>query len=371
MDSSIESHDWVARRCRNTSNAERREVEIETERAQIEAPLSREAVRRLEAAARLLEPAIRATELAGVDAVPLQETLTEIVERHRGAASSPLPPAARRGKPSAQRQWSSDVPRPQYGLFVDESGGRRLTIGKDGAYFAVGGLLVSEWEYPDLEADWLEWKREWIGREDASMHSASLSRRSIRHYAIHGKPEEALASLESLMLRLPATLFIVALDKRAFGAVYQDIVTEEFLPDYHYALCVDLLLERVVHCLLARDDAHAQVVAESRNRLENAKVQLEYQRLQIEGTALHADTWFRYQLAPHIRFRDKTDNVAGLQIADILLRAVMEKLNDPDSSPLRWPIAERMFYRDVHSNAGDWGLTVFPDDPEGLARVLA
>ena len=332
--------------------------------------LSRDAIRRLEAAARLLEPAIRAADIAGIDTQQLNSTLAEIVERHRGALGSPLPPAPKRARPATQRQWTPEESRPQFGLFVDESGGRRLTIGKDGAYFAVGGLLVSEWEYPTLETAWLDWKREWIGREDASMHSASLGRRSIRHYAINGEPEAALESLEALMLELPATLFVVGLDKRAFGTVYQDVVTEEFLPDYHYALCVDLLLERVVHCLLARGDAHAQVIAESRNRLENAKVQLEYQRLQIEGTALHADTWFRYQLAPHIRFRDKNDNVAGLQITDVLLRAVMEKLNHPDSSPLRWRVAERMFYRDVLGHPADWGLTVFPDDPDGLARVL-
>jgi hypothetical protein len=269
-----------------------------------------------------------------------------------------------------QRHWAPDDPRPRYGLYVDESGGRRLTIGKDGAYFAVGGVLIADWEYPALEAAWLEWKREWIGREDASMHSASLKRRSIRHYAINGRPEDALASLETLMLSLPATLFVVALDKRAFGTVYQDAVVDEFLPDYHYALCVDLLLERVVQCLHSKDDAHAQLVAESRNRLENAKVQLEYQRLQIEGTALHADTWFRYQLAPHIRFRDKNDNVAGLQITDVLLRAVMEKLNDPMSSPLRWSVANRMFFRGPDDQVTNWGLTVFPDDPEGVARVL-
>jgi hypothetical protein len=343
---------------------------VEVESTNGSRPLSRLAIRRLEAAARLLEPAIRATELAGVDTEPLNATLTELVHRHRGASGSPLPPAPSRAKPAAQRQWTPDEARPQFGLFVDESGGRRLTIGKDGAYFAVGGLLVSEWEYPELDAAWTDWKREWIGREDATMHSASLGRRSIRHYAINGEPEAALASLEALMLELPATLFIVALDKRAFGSVFQDVVTQEFLPDYHYALCVDLLLERVVHCLLARGDAHAQVIAESRNRLENAKVQLEYQRLQIEGTALHADTWFRYQLGPHIRFRDKSDNVAGLQITDVLLRAVMEKLNHPDTSPLRWNVAERMFYRDILGHVADWGLTVFPDDPDGLARVL-
>jgi hypothetical protein len=318
-----------------------------------------------------LEPAIRAAEIAGVDIQPLTDTLAEIVERHRGAIGSPLPAAPSRAKPAAQRQWTPEDTRPQFGLFVDESGGRRLTIGKDGAYFAVGGLLVSEEDYPRLEDAWLEWKRDWIGREDATMHSASLGRRSIRHYAINGEPEAALESLEALMLTLPATLFVVALDKRAFGAVYQDVITEQFLPDYHYALCVDLLLERVVHCLLARGDAHAQVIAESRNRLENAKVQLEYQRLQIEGTALHADTWFRYQLAPHIRFRDKNDNVAGLQITDVLLRAVMEKLNHPESDPLRWSVAEHMFYRDVLGHIADWGLTVFPDDLSGLARVLA
>ncbi|MFN0074620.1 MAG: DUF3800 domain-containing protein [Chloroflexota bacterium] len=328
-------------------------------------------IRRLEAATRLLEPAIRAAEIAGVNTAPLLMTLQELVDRHQVAIGAPMAPSASRGRPATQRQWTPDDPRPQYGLFVDESGGQRLTIGKDGAYFAVGGLLVSQWEYPDLEDRWLQWKIRWIGRHDASMHSGSLRRRSIRHYAVNGEPDEALASLEELMLSIPATLFIVALDKRAFGTVYQDAVTDEFLPDYHYALCVDMLLERVVHCLLSRDDAHAQVIAESRNRLENAKVQLEYQRLQIEGTALHSDTWFRYQLAPHIRFRDKTDNVAGLQIIDILLRATMEKLNDPASHPLRWSVAERMFYRNEDGEAAGWGLTVFPEDPDGLARVLS
>jgi hypothetical protein len=360
----------VGQRSPGTSQVEQITELVEAEADAGSRTLSREAIRRLEAAARLLEPAIRAAEIAGVETQSLNATLAEIVERRRGAFGSPLPPAPRRAKPATQRKWTPEESRPQFGLFVDESGGRRLTIGKDGAYFAVGGLLVSEWEYPALETAWIDWKREWIGREDASMHSASLGRRSIRHYAINGEPEAALESLEALMLKLPATLFVVALDKRAFGTVYQDVVTEEFLPDYHYALCVDLLLERVVHCLLARGDAHAQVIAESRNRLENAKVQLEYQRLQIEGTALHADTWFRYQLAPHVRFRDKNDNVAGLQITDVLLRAVMEKLNHPDSSPLRWNVAERMFYRDVLGHIGDWGLTVFPDDPDELARVL-
>ena len=127
--------------------------------AVLSVPRDREAIRRLEAAIRLLEPALRATEIAGLETASLQSVLSDLVERHRAADGGPPAPGVRRGRPSVQRHWAPDDPRPRYGLYVDESGGRRLTIGKDGAYFAVGGVLIADWEYPALEAAWLEWKR--------------------------------------------------------------------------------------------------------------------------------------------------------------------------------------------------------------------
>ncbi|MBI4493548.1 MAG: DUF3800 domain-containing protein [Chloroflexi bacterium] len=335
----------------------------EPQRPLLEPPTSCAAAQRaqrLEAAALLLEQAIRAAKLADVDTLPLESVLQRLENQLADASARDGQRPAPRLRPKAQRDWRTEGPRPRHLLFIDESGGSRLDLSLDTPYFALGGVLMSESAYEDMKTRWNAWKVEWIGRDNASMHARSLTRRSIRHYATHGYPHEVLASLDALIDGFDFHLFVVAIDKAAFQRDYADGQTEAFLPGYHYQTCMDLLLERVVSCLLARDDAHAYVCAEARNRMQDAQVQMEYQRLQIEGTAFHAATWFRYQLGPHIAFQSKDDNIAGLQLVDVLLRAVVDKLTNPGTDPLRWAVAKKKLYAGEGQCILDWGLKVFP-----------
>lgn len=279
-----------------------------------------------------------------------------------------------RSRPKTQKNWDKEGPRKRWLLYMDESGGSRLNLTRDSRFFAVGGLLIPSQSYPDLDHRWSAWKREWIGREQATMHADRLQRRSIGYYA-KGKRgvsvDDILNRLDKTIDGFEATLFVAAIDKQAFQEQYHSGTVDPFLHGGHYEICLDLLLERIVYCLLERDDAHAHVFAESRNRAEDATLQLEYQRLQIEGTLFHASTWFRYQLGPHITFHGKTDNIAGLQLVDILLKAVTEKLVEPTNTPLRWPAASRRLYCGRAGRVLGWGLKLFPDNPTLLESVMS
>lgn len=301
-------------------------------------------VQRLDAAAHLVAPAIRAVELAGHDASPLHALLQTLQVELERAAYQGHGRIAPRKRPTSQKEWRKEGPRHRYRLFVDESGGSRINLTMGEPFFAVGGLLVHDEAYTELERRWGEWKLRWIGRAQATMHARYLRRRHVRYYVRQGDPEEALEALHQILRTADVTLFVIAVRKDDFQARYADGPVDAFLPDHHYGLCLTFLLERVVYFLLAHDDAHAHVFAESRNRMEDASLQLEYQRLQLEGTLFQSSTWFRYQLGPHITFQDKADNVAGLQVIDILLKAVVDKLIAPETDPLRWDIAHAKLY---------------------------
>jgi hypothetical protein len=202
------------------------------------------------------------------------------------------------------------------------------------------------------------------------MHSPSLTEKAIRYYARKGPPEQALASLEQLIDGIDLWLFVAAIDKAAFQAVYGPGRVDEFLPVHHYEMCVDFILERVVHSLYFSDDAHAQVFAETRNRSEDAQIQMEYQRLQIEGTMFQHPSWFRYQLGPYVTFHTKDDHICGLQLVDILLTAVMAKLRVPTADGLRWGVARRKMYDGGGKHIRGWGLKIFPETPGVYEKIL-
>jgi hypothetical protein len=96
-------------------------------------------------------------------------------------------------------------------------------------------------------------------------------------------------------------------------------------------------MERIVMILEGQfNGSRAFVYAEARGPLEDALLQHEYVRLQLDGTSYVSPSWFRHQLTPAILFRTKKDNVTGLQIADLLARPCGEKVLNLPTTPNRW-----------------------------------
>jgi hypothetical protein len=119
---------------------------------------------------------------------------------------------------------------------------------------------------------------------------------------------ELLALLESF----DYTVISVCLDKRKHKETYQ---TWRYDP-YHY--CLAVLLERYVYFLNTMK-TRGDVMAESRGGKEDMRLKKSFSRLWEQGTEYVEPEQFRNALTSgQLKVKTKQNNIAGLQIADII-----------------------------------------------------
>jgi hypothetical protein len=93
---------------------------------------------------------------------------------------------------------------------------------------------------------------------------------------------------------------------------------------YHY--CMTALLERYVLWLQSAD-SRGDVMAESRGKKDNKKLVESYARLYQRGTDYVSAKMFQQRLTTkELKIREKTANVAGLQLADLIANPCMRSL---------------------------------------------
>lgn len=83
-----------------------------------------------------------------------------------------------------------------------------------------------------------------------------------------------------------------------------------------YLLSFDNLLNRLVFDL--NDSEKGQLIAESRNGILDNQLEIAYLASRVEGTNKVQPAELKLILNPSILFKQKSDNVAGLQIADMV-----------------------------------------------------
>ncbi len=210
-------------------------------------------------------------------------------------------------------------------LYIDESGDHTYKRLNDISYRYLGitGVLIQKARYENVIRPGLEALKQGIFRYDSD-NPPILVRSLIRgrkqwFYVLQDKAlntrweQELLAFVSSLTSY--ARAFTVVIDKKAHKEKYP---SQTFDP-YVYGLHV--LLNRV-RGFLNLKVSQADVIAESRGQVEDKQVQDAYVALLTTGTNVKkygeaAD----YQLVfphPELMIRKKYQNVAGLQIADLL-----------------------------------------------------
>lgn len=108
------------------------------------------------------------------------------------------------------------------------------------------------------------------------------------------------------------TVISVCLDKKTHKETY---ATWRYDP-YHY--CLAILLERFVF-YLSRMNCKGDVMAESRGGKEDLRLKRAYERLWLQGTDFVEQHQFQRVLTSRqLKVKVKANNIAGLQIADLL-----------------------------------------------------
>jgi len=205
-------------------------------------------------------------------------------------------------------------------MYVDEVGNPDLESSDDPnhRFLSLTGVIielgyVERTVFPEMES----LKRRYFGShpdEPVVFHRKEL---------LHARPPfETLADsqvrseFDDVLLRLLAqwqyTVITVCLDKKRHKETY---TTWRYDP-YHY--CLAVLLERFVF-FLEREDAHGDVMAESRGGREDRRLKASFARLWERGTDYVEPRRFQERLtSKQLKVKTKANNIAGLQLADLI-----------------------------------------------------
>ncbi|MEK9137306.1 MAG: DUF3800 domain-containing protein [Bacteroidota bacterium] len=266
------------------------------------------------------------------------------------------------------------IQRSRYVIFLDECGGHSRPVEGELQAFCLCAIAVEERVYEEifvprwegLKARFLLYRDSVSGLvrgKSAVTHEPGLRPDKLRYRLRHIPNGVALfeKELSEFIEQVPFDVVAAVVLKREHFQQYGNNPIDAFLPSSIYSVCLDFIMERSVHFLSHKGNgAYGRIVAESREKREDAILQYEFVRLQLEGTQYISGSWFRQQLSPTIEFRVKADNVAGLQLVDVLARPIAEKALSPGMPSVRWQAIKIKFYDGCQDRPESYGLKVFP-----------
>lgn len=199
-------------------------------------------------------------------------------------------------------------------MFLDESGDHSLTkIDPQFPVFVLAGC-VFEQRYHEREASVAvsQYKRRLFGSDAIILHTSDIARnRNGFECLLDGAFRQRFYRETNMLVdSLAFTVVAAALRKDVHVTRHGRAAADP----YHY--CLAYLIERFF-LLLRNTDQQGLIVAESRGPTFDRELFQEFNRLLHRGTSRASGVELRARILG-LSFRPKADNVAGLQIADLV-----------------------------------------------------
>lgn len=242
-------------------------------------------------------------------------------------------------------------------LFLDESGDHNLSI-IDPHYplFVLGGVIVDEDYARGAVAESLDaLKKDMFGNTDVILHTADIARNRNGFERLKDKGFRAafLQRLNVLMSELEYSVVACAIRKNEHLAKFGLAAVDPYL------LSLDIVIERF--CFeMGKSPAGGVVVAERRGATLDREIELAWLNLKIQGTR-HLQASDISERIAGFNLRSKRDNIAGLQLADLVVSPIgRHLLGKPDKRD--WTIVESKLRRDQRGRPEGYGLVVLPNE---------
>jgi len=240
-------------------------------------------------------------------------------------------------------------------MFLDESGDHNLTV-IDPLYplFVLGGIIVDlDFAKNDLEEALSRFKQELFGDDKLILHTSDITRNRNGFEQLKD-PDFRNQFYESLN-RLMRTL-----DYQVVACV---IKKDEHLTRYGlaavdpYMLSLNVLVERF--CMEVGDlENGGIIVAEKRDSTLDRQLELAWINLKVQGTGYMQASQIEKRI-DNLLLRDKKSNIAGLQLADLVVTPIGRKiLGKKEKEDYR--IIEGKMRRSPHGRIDGYGLVVLP-----------
>jgi len=240
-----------------------------------------------------------------------------------------------------------------YSIYVDESGDHGLErINPEYPLFVLTFCLVSKKDQRvQLGPEIANFKHRWFGHEAVVLHAHEIRKEKGEFTFLFNRTvrERFLDELTGLMDRLPYTLIASAINKEELNHRYAD-------PDNPYSIGMRFCLERSYLFLKEQGEADrlTHVLVESRGRKEDSDLELAFRRI-CDG-----DNTTGQRLPFEVVFVDKRQNLAGLQLADLVCHPIGRHMLKPEQRNRAYEVVEKKFRRSGAGKLEGHGLKTFP-----------
>ncbi len=234
--------------------------------------------------------------------------------------------------------------------YMDESGTASLaTIDSRAPVFGLGLLVCDSEKYAnEIVPAVTRLKIDTFGHDAVILHAAEMRNRTGDFAVLLNaqKRETFFDALNAIILAAPFDLIAVAIRKREHVKKYGSRASDP------YELALEFGMERLKPCMEALNQTEIVLVAESRNKTENAALRAGFERLMSHGSYYQSFG----DLQIDLRFAPKSANSVGHQLADICISPIA-KFADTGKSTLPFEIArKKILDRPGWQN----GLKIFP-----------
>ncbi len=245
----------------------------------------------------------------------------------------------------------------KHSFFIDETGDHGLNyVDKNFPLFLLCGVLVAQESLLEIEKRINSFKRKFFNTANVILHS-----REIR------KCEGAFQILFDLNIKKNFYQELNAILAEAdYRLIASAVNKEEHIKKYGkgardpYALSLSFIVERMIFCLDTKDsNSEVKLFAEQRGRREDSNLLAHFNSLADRGTYFVTVERMK-QRVKSFSFRNKRENVVGLQIADLCAYPLARHLLSPEEPYIPFKIIEEKIYCDNKGDYNGWGLKVFP-----------
>jgi hypothetical protein len=243
----------------------------------------------------------------------------------------------------------------KYYLFLDESGDHGLAnIDYNFPVFVLSGIILSEANYQIANNSIDAIKQKFWKNKTVIFHSRDI-RKCEKEFKILfdlDLKKEFYRQIDRLVTQTDYNIIASAIHKekyiKKYGRLNEDV----------YEIALSFILERAVFYLdgLRTQNNQLEIIIEKRGKKEDQKLERHFDQLRTRGT-FYVDSKRIANYCLNILFRDKKENINGLQLADLVAYPIARYVIDATRANPAFDLLLTKFYK---KGSKRYGLKIFP-----------
>lgn len=240
-------------------------------------------------------------------------------------------------------------------LFMDESGDHGL-VNVDPAFpvFVLCGIILSEEQSEVVIRKMQEIKKRFWDDKKVLFHSRDIRKCNNEFQILFDQKvkKEFYSAINDLVASSAYTIIASAINKANYIKQYGKLASDV------YEIALSFILERSIFFLddLPKKPHQLDIVIEQRGKREDARLHEHFQRLCSRGTGYVSPERIQ-SYCQNIAFKSKSDDVNGIQLADLIAYPVARYVLDPKRANPAFDVLEPKIYA---KKGQRYGLKVFP-----------